>query len=160
MNLTEAGIESLTLNIEQEIHVRAPLETTFEALLEQLGPASGHSDGTPMPMKIEAWPGGRWYRDLGDGNGHFWGHVQAIKKPTLLEIVGPLFMSYAVASNVQYRLSEVEGGTLIKFHHRALGFIQEEHRKGVNTGWSSIHERVRKAAEAKGSFAAGSGKKQ
>lgn len=160
MNLTEAGIESLTLNIEQEIHVRAPLETTFEALLEQLGPANGHPDGTPMPMTIEAWPGGRWYRDLGDGNGHFWGHVQAIKKPTLLEIVGPLFMSYAVASNLQYRLSEVEGGTLIKFHHKALGFIQEDHRKGVNTGWSSIHERVRKAAEAKGSFAAGSGKKQ
>lgn len=159
MNLTEAGIESLTLNVEQEIHVRAPLETTFEALLEELGPG-GQADGKPMPMKLEAWPGGRWYRDLGDGNGHFWGHVQAIKKPTLLEIVGPLFMSYAVASNLQYRLSEVEGGTLIKFHHKALGFIQEDHRKGVNTGWSSIHERVRKAAEAKGSFAAGSGKKQ
>ena len=66
-----------------------------------------------MPMKIEPWPGGRWYRDLGDGNGHFWGNVQAIKRPTLLEITGPLFMSYPVVSNVQYRLSEVDGGTLI-----------------------------------------------
>lgn len=159
-NLTEAGIESLTLNITQEIHVRAPLETTFEALLEELGPASAHSDGTPMPMKVEAWPGGRWYRDLGDGNGHFWGHVQAIKQPTLLEFVGPLFMSYPVSSNVQYRLTAVEGGTLIKFHHRAFGFIEEDHRKGVTSGWGSIHERVRKTAEAKGSFAAGSGKKQ
>lgn len=160
VNLTEAGLENLTLSVEQEIHVRASLETTFEALLEQLGPASGHPDGTPMPMTIEAWPGGRWFRDLGDGNGHFWGHVQAIKKPTLLEIVGPLFMSYPVSSNVQYRLSEVEGGTLIKFHHKAFGFIQEEHRQGVTTGWSSIHERVRKAAEARGAFAAGSGKRQ
>jgi len=44
-----------------------------------------------MPMKLEAWPGGRWYRDLGDNNGHYWGTVQAIKKPTLLEICGPLF---------------------------------------------------------------------
>lgn len=159
-NLTEAGIESLTLNITQEIHVRAPLETTFEALLEELGPASPHSDGTPMPMKVEAWPGGRWYRDLGDGNGHFWGHVQAIKKPTLLEFVGPLFMSYPVSSNVQYRLTAVEGGTLITFQHKAFGFIEEQHRKGVTTGWGSIHERVRKTAEAKGSFAAGGGKKQ
>ncbi len=33
-----------------------------------------------MPMKLEAWPGGRWFRDLGDGNGHLWGHVQAIKR--------------------------------------------------------------------------------
>ena len=160
MNVAEMKIEELTLNIVQEIHVRAPLQTTFEALLEQLGPGSQHGDGTPMPMKLEAWPGGRWYRDLGDGNGHFWANVQAIKKPTLLEFVGPLFMSYPVASNVQYRLSEVEGGTLIKFQHKAFGLIQEDHREGVTTGWSTIHERIRKAAEAKGSFAAGGGKKQ
>lgn len=160
MNSTETGLDSLTLNVEQEIHVKAPLETTFEALVEQLGPRSELPDGTPMPMKIEAWPGGRWYRDLGEGNGHFWGHVQAIKRPTLLEIYGPLFMSYPVASNVQYRLSEVEGGTLIKFHHTALGLILDEHRKGVTTGWSGIHERVRKAAEARGAFATGGGKKQ
>ena len=32
-----AGIENLTTNITQEIHVRASLEVTFEALLEQLG---------------------------------------------------------------------------------------------------------------------------
>lgn len=101
-----------------------------------------------MPMKIEAWPGGRWYRDLGDGNGHFWGVVQAIKRPTLLEITGPLFMSYPVVSNVQYRLSEKDGGTLIAFHHTALGLIQEDHRTGVSKGWSYIHENVKKRAEA------------
>ena len=44
-------------------------------------------------MKLEPWPGGRWFRDLGNDNGHFWGLVQAIKRPTLLEITGPLFMS-------------------------------------------------------------------
>ncbi|HTQ62252.1 MAG TPA: SRPBCC domain-containing protein [Candidatus Solibacter sp.] len=142
------ALESLTLNITQEIHVKASLETTFETLLEQLGPRTETMDGTPMPMKLEAWPGGRWYRDLGEGNGHFWGHVQAIKRPTLLEIYGPLFMSYPVASNVQYRLSETDGGTLIKFHHTALGLIIDEHRKGVTGGWGSINERVRKAAEA------------
>ena len=113
-------IEDLTLNVTQEIHVRAPLEATFAALLEQLGPQNDTPEGKPMPLKIEPWPGGRWYRDLGGDNGHFWGHVQAIKRPTLLEITGPLFMSYPVVSNVQYRLSEVDGGTLIKFHHTAL----------------------------------------
>ena len=153
-------IEDLTLNITQEIRVKASLEVTFEALLDQLGPQNERGQGEPMPMKIEPWPGGRWYRDLGDGNGHFWAHVQAIKRPTLLEFAGPLFMSYPVASNVQYRLSEADGGTLIKFQHKALGFIQEDHRKGVSTGWSSIHERVRKAAESRGSFAAGGGKRQ
>ena len=142
------GIENLTLTITQEIHVRASLEATFEALLEQLGPENDTPEGKKMSMKIEPWPGGRWYRDLGDGNGHFWGHVQAIKRPTLLEITGPLFMSYPVVSNVQYRLSEADGGTLIKFQHTALGLIQEDHRKGVSSGWSHIHERIRKQAEA------------
>jgi hypothetical protein len=142
------SIENLTLNITEEIHVGAPLDVTFAALLDQLGPKNEVMEGTPMPMKIEAWPGGRWYRDLGDGNGHFWGHVQAIKRPTLLEISGPLFMSYPVVSNVQYRLSEADGGTLIKFQHTALGLISEDHRKGVSSGWSHIHERVRKQAES------------
>ncbi len=145
---TAQSIENLTLNITQEIHIRAPLEVTFETLLEELGPRNEVLDGTPMPMKLEPWPGGRWYRDLGNNNGHFWGHVQAIKRPTLLEISGPLFMSYPVVSNLQYRLSEADGGTLIKFQHTALGLIQENHRKGVSTGWSHIHERVRKQAEA------------
>src|SRR5713226_5791749 len=95
---TAQSIENLTLNVTQEIHVRAPLDVTF--------------------------------------------------RPTLLEISGPLFMSYPVVSNVQYRLTEADGGTLIKFHHTALGLIEEDHRKGVSSGWSHIHERVRKQAEA------------
>jgi Activator of Hsp90 ATPase homolog 1-like protein len=145
---TAPRVDDLTLNITQEIHVRAPLDATFAALLEQLGSGADKPDGEPMPMKIEAWPGGRWFRDLGDSNGHFWGVVQAIKRPTLLEITGPLFMSYPVVSNVQYRLSEVDGGTLIRFHHTALGLIQDDHRQGVNTGWTHIHNRVRQRAES------------
>ncbi len=145
---TAAKIEDLILHITEEIHVRAPLDATFAALLEQLGPLNEVAEDKPMPMKIEPWPGGRWYRDLGDGNGHFWGHVQAIKKPTLLEISGPLFMSYPAVSNVQYRLTEADGGTLIHFHHTALGLIQEDHRKGVSSGWSYTNARLKARAEA------------
>lgn len=147
MTLTLPEIDSLTLRITQEIHVNASLETTFAALLEELGSANQHPDGMLMPMKLEPWPGGRWFRDLGDNNGHFWATVQAIKRPTLLEFSGPLFMSYPVSNNVQYRLSQVDGGTLIKFCHAAFGLVQEEHRKGVTGGWNSIHERIRKRLE-------------
>ena len=101
-----------------------------------------------MPMKIEPWPGGRWFRDLGDGNGHFWGVVQAIRRPTLLEISGPLFMSYPALSNVQYRLTTVDGGTLITLRHTAFGFIQDDHRAGVSSGWTKILEGTRRRAEA------------
>ncbi len=141
------SIEDLTLDIREEIHVQAPLDATFDALLEQLGPENSAPEG-PLPMKIEPWPGGRWYRDLGDNNGHFWGHVQAIKRPTLFEITGPLFMSYPAANNVQYRLSEEDGGTLIRFHHTALGLIQQEHREGVTKGWAHMNARIRARAES------------
>src|SRR5580698_5767287 len=140
----------MTMEIVQEIHVRAPIDVTFDALLEEIGPKNQTHDGRAMPLKIEAWPGGRWYRDLGDNNGHFWGNVQAIKRPTLLEITGPLFMSYAAVSNLQYRLSQKDGGTLIKFHHIALGVIPDDHRQGMQKGWDMIHTRVRERAEGKG----------
>ena len=142
------GIENLTLSITQEIHVRAPIEKAFAALIEEMGPSNRTPDGTPLRMTLEPWPGGRWFRDLGNQNGHFWGHVQAIKRPTLLEITGPLFMSYPVVSNVQYRLTEVDGGTLISFKHTALGLIEDAHRENTVHGWNHLHDAIKKRAEA------------
>jgi hypothetical protein len=140
-------LDHLSLTVAEDTHVRAPLDKTFAALLEELGPSNrGHND-TPMPMTIEAWPGGRWFRDLGNGSGHLWGHVQAIKSPTLLEITGPLMMSFAVASNVQYRLKEAEGGTVISFRHTALGLFPDGYREQLATGWKGILDRVRRAVE-------------
>jgi uncharacterized protein YndB with AHSA1/START domain len=149
MNSTAVNLEDVTLEIKQEIFVKAPLEKTFAALLDQMGPYNEVDNGRAMPMKLEAWPGGRWFRDLGDDNGHFWGSVQAIKRPTLLEICGPLFMSHAVASNLQYRLTEVDGGTLIKFHQSAFGLLTEDDRH-AKQGWEHIHTLVKARAEASG----------
>lgn len=146
--MTVSTIESLTLNVTQEVHVRAVLDATFDALLEQMGPANQTPDGEPLPMRIEPHPGGRWFRDLGNNNGHLWGHVQAIKRPTLLEITGPLFLSTAVLSNVQYRLKEVEGGTLIMFRHTAFGFVPDDYRERIAPGWKSLLDRIRQHAES------------
>ena len=152
---TDIALDNLTHNIQTEIHVKASLETTFEALLEELSTSLVNGQGVPMAMKLEPWPGGRWYRDLGESNGHWWGTVQAIKRPTLLEISGPLFMSYPVTNNLQYRLSQEKDGTLISFHHTAMGLIIEDHRKGVTGGWAQIHERVKQHAESTSAKAAG-----
>src|SRR5437667_12767439 len=146
MIATEQTLENLTLTINQEIQVQAPLDVTFAALLEQLGPGNETPDGKSLNMKLEPWPGGRWYRDLGESNGHFWGHVQAIKRPTLLEISGPLIMSYPISNNLQYRLSELEDGTLIKFHHMAFGLIREDDRH-VKAGWKYTQARLKERTE-------------
>lgn len=146
--LDVSAIDNLTLTVKDEVLVNAPLERTFDSLIANVGRLNETPDGKPFPMTLEAWPGGRWFRDLGSKNGHLWGHVQAIKRPTLLEIYGPLFMSFPVTSNIQYRLKEVDGGTLIVFHHLAIGLIPDEYRQGVGRGWKHILDRTRREAEA------------
>ncbi len=147
MTAIAPAIDNLSLNITQEIHVRAPLDSAFAALLEEMGPSNEGRPGAPMPMTLEPWPGGRWFRDLGDNNGHLWGHVQAIKRPTLLEISGPLMMSFAVASNVQYRLTDVDGGTLITLRHTAIGLFPDNFREALGQGWPLLFDRVRRRLE-------------
>jgi len=142
------GLEKLTLNLTKEMRVKASLENTFDAMLEQLGPEN-ETPEKKMPMKIEPWPGGRWYRDLNNNNGHFWATVQAIKRPELLELWGPLFMSFPVINNMQYRLTKVEDGTLITFRHTAFGFIPDEARDGMTKGWQNFLDRIQRAAERK-----------
>jgi len=130
--------------IIKEEEIAAPMEIVFETILEQMGPLNSTPEKS-MAMVLEAWPGGRWYRDLGNNTGHFWGTVQAIKTPSLLEISGPLFMSSPAVSNLQYRLTEVDGVTRMRFVHRAMGWIGEGER-GVDEGWSQLIERIRTAA--------------
>jgi uncharacterized protein YndB with AHSA1/START domain len=141
------GLAISTLEIRKEVRIAAPIEIAFRAVLEELGPGGQMPDGTPYPMKIEPWPGGRWYRDLGNNSGHFWGHVQVIKPPGLLEICGPLFMSYPAVNFVQYRLTAEGAGTHLKVTHQAMGQMTDEHRTGVVEGWDHGLKRIREIAE-------------
>src|SRR5207247_1251066 len=121
MSATIADQEIQSMQIINEETIDAPIEIVFQSMLDELGPESQMPDGKPFPMKLEAWPGGRWFRDVGNNAGHLWGHVQVIKPPTLLEIYGPMPMSYPAVNHVQYRLTAEGGGTRLKFVHRAMG---------------------------------------
>ena len=145
--MTTTAPVSETFTITEQITVRASLEQTFQSLIAEMGRRNQTPDGTPLPMILEPHPGGRWYRDLGGDNGHLWGFVQSIKRPTLLEIWGPLFMSTAATSNLLYRLTETPHGSLITFTHTLVGPFPEDHRQPLTTGWTALHARVRKAAE-------------
>jgi uncharacterized protein YndB with AHSA1/START domain len=148
-----------TLEIRKEIEIAAPIEVTFEAVLEELGPGSVLPDGKPFPMKVEPWPGGRWYRELGNNSGHLWGHVQVIKPPTLLELYGPMPMSYPAINHVQYRLKAEGAQTRLIFLHRAMGLFTPEHRDGMPEGWAHGLKRIRELAERRKN-AAGTIKKE
>ena len=148
-SLVEREIQ--TIDIVKEIEIAAPIEIAFEAVLEELGPGGEMPGGKPFPMTIEPWPGGRWYRDLGDDAGHLWGHVQVIKPPMLVELSGPMFMSFPAINHVQYRLTAEGNGTRLKLTHQAMGLIPEEMRERVGHGWEHGLNRI---AEIAGRLAA------
>lgn len=130
------------LDVDQAIEIAAPIDQVYDGLLARLTSNNVRPDGVPMPMVLEARPGGRWFRDLGEDTGHLWGFVQVIKPPALLEINGPMFMSYPVAGHVQFRLEPTDTGTRLSLRHRAFGLVEEEHTQGAAAGWSSLLERV------------------
>jgi uncharacterized protein YndB with AHSA1/START domain len=138
-----------TLTIRQEIDIIAPIEIAWEAVLEQMGPKSEMPDGKPFPFKLEAWPGGRLFRDMGNSTGHLWGHVQVIKPPKLLEIWGPMMMSYPAVNHLQYRLTAEGKTTRLQLTHRAMGVIEEEHRDGMPKGFEFWVQRMKHLAESK-----------
>ncbi len=141
--------EMRSLYIQRTVEIAAPAAIAFEALLEQMGPASEMPDGKPFPMKLEAWPGGRWYRDLGNNTGHLWAHVQVIKPPGLLELCGPMFMSYPAISHVSYRFTAEGQRTRLVLTHRAVGELMSEHLTGVEDGWEFELKMIRERAERK-----------
>jgi uncharacterized protein YndB with AHSA1/START domain len=149
-NVAEQMIQ--TLQVVKDEQIAAPIDIVFETILEQMGPNNQTPDGKSLMMTLEPWPGGRWMRDFGNNSGHLWGHVQSIKAPTLLEIYGPLFMSTPATSNLQYRLSEENGVTRLRFAHRMSGWLPDEilDGKDVNKGWTNLLDRVRASAESRG----------
>jgi hypothetical protein len=142
------NLADLTLDVAQEIEIQAAPGDAFRAMLRGIA-----EDMSPMPsgqslqMVLEEWPGGRWFRDLGHGQGHLWGFVQVIKPPTILEIAGPMMMSYPVAGHLQIRCAQIAGGTLLTLRHRAFGLIDDNHRQGVVAGWKKIIDDIKAHAE-------------
>jgi hypothetical protein len=131
-------IDDLTLDSMQSIDIKADIGDVFRSVLHRLGDGFAKPDGESLQMLLEQWPGGRWFRDRGNGTGHLWGHVQVIKPPTLLELSGPLFMSYPALNHIEVKLEQRPGVTHVDFRHRAVGLINPDHRKGMTEAWHHV----------------------
>lgn len=141
------NVSDLLLEVRKSITINASPEIVWESMIEQITTGMADGQGRSLGMKIELRPGGRYYRDLGNDSGHFWGNVQVIKPPKLLEICGPLFLSTPATNNVQYRITASGTGSELSILHRGFGIIDAEHKTGVIGGWNQIMEQIKKAAE-------------
>lgn len=137
------NLEDLTLDVEQSVEMKADIGDVFERVLFRFGEGNTDPSGNSLDLRLEQWAGGRWFRDRGQGIQHLWGHVQVIKPPTLIEISGPMFMSYPAINHIEIRLEKVSAGTRVALRHRAIGMIEQAHREGISTGWLTILNSVR-----------------
>ena len=135
---TTLTAEQTTVEFDQEILVQASPDEVFEGMLHRLSDGHKAPGDQPLPLKLERWAGGRWFRDLGDGSGHLWGHVQSIKPPALIEFNGPMFMSYPVSGHLIIRFAPEDEGTRISFRYSAFGLLQEDHKAGLKQGWAEM----------------------
>src|SRR5688572_7892763 len=140
-------LEDMVLDIEQTVVIKAPAEKVFEGLIHHLCNMGGEPGNPPLKLKLEAKPGGRWYRDLGSDSGHLWGFVQSIKPPSLLEIFGPLMLSHPVAAHMIMRLTPSEGGTRLVFKNEVLGPVPDEFRDGMGEGWGQMLDAMKRDVE-------------
>ena len=132
------NLNDLTLDVEQSVEVKADIGDVFKGVLYRLGEGNQRPDGGSMEMILEEWAGGRWFRDRGEGIQHLWGHVQVIKPPVLIELSGPMFMSYPALNHIEIKVDQVSGGAKITLRHRAIGMIDPEHRAGLTEGWQQM----------------------
>jgi hypothetical protein len=137
------NLNDLTLDVEQTVEVNANIGDVFKGVLHRLGTGNTRPDGVSMDMTLEEWAGGRWFRDRGEGIQHLWGHVQVIKPPVLIELSGPLFMSYPALNHIEVKLDQIAGGAKVTLRHRAIGMIDPEHREGLGEGWKHLLEVVK-----------------
>jgi uncharacterized protein YndB with AHSA1/START domain len=140
-------LDDLTLDLEQHVNINAAPDKVFAAVLHRLGEGNTRPDGQSLQMQLEPKPGGRWYRDRGNGIGHLWGFVQVIKPPSLLELSGPLFMSYPAQNHLEVKVEPVASGAKLTFRHRAIGMIDPEHRKNIGMGWNHMLQEIKKDCE-------------
>ncbi len=63
-------INDLTLDTTQSIDIQADIGDVFRSVLHRLGEGfTKPPQGESMQMTLEQWPGGRWFRDRGNGMG-------------------------------------------------------------------------------------------
>ena len=146
MQATQEQLEIQTFDFSKEVTIAAPVEITWDAILAEIGPEGQMPDGKAYPFKLEPWPGGRWYRDLGNNTGHLWGFVQVIKPPKILEIYGPTFISYPATNHIQYKLAADGDKTRLKITNRAFGYVPKGFIDDSEQGWEFGLKRIEEIA--------------
>ncbi len=128
------------LDVQVTSRVRAPVRHVWSCMVGRIGEwMVQFPGGADLSLRLEAFPGGRLYRDLGEHQGHWWATVQVILEPRLLELHGPLFFSAPTISHVSLRIDEGQdaSSSSVTVRHRAVG-PTDGHIEGARAAWEFL----------------------
>jgi uncharacterized protein YndB with AHSA1/START domain len=147
-----AGIGEFSFfHIERDFELRAPLESVFAALINDISPWWGAPyllDAAARGMTLEPWPGGRLYESWSESarvakvEGAIWARVAEIADDELITLIGPLGLDWPTNCELRLRLSRLDGaeadGTRLNLRHRALGRISTDQHENFEHGWGDL----------------------
>jgi uncharacterized protein YndB with AHSA1/START domain len=124
-----------------EVKIKATPSRVFEALTTQVASWWGapylYSE-LAKDIVLEPKIGGKFCEVWGEDEGKLWGIVTQLRKNEWLEITGSIGMSGPVQGVLCYELKGVQGGTLLRLTHEAIGPISPRIRSGYASGWKDL----------------------
>ena len=126
-----------------EVLIEAPIERVWRAMVVDtnewwhreffIGP-------DPKALLIEPRLGGRMYEDWGDGEGMIWGHVNMVRSPELLQIVGDCSKDFGGPSRhiMTWNLEQDGGTTRLRLEHSIHGHVTAQVEENTSAGWKRL----------------------
>ena len=142
----------VTLNIEQEIDLKASPADVFRALTLDIGEWWGqpHLRDDARDIVLDPVPGGLVKQVTRDGGGNVMFTVQAVRRDRLLVLNGTMGIPNTIQGTVRFELEpRTAGSTRLLLKHWAIGELAAATREAFIKGWQDLlGSRLRAYVEA------------
>jgi uncharacterized protein YndB with AHSA1/START domain len=136
----------------QELKIDAPPKRVWAALLD-MGTWFHFAPGlSKVKAKVEPWVGGRFYaEDTEDGSSSLRMIITYMEPGRLLRLSGPMGLSHLAATHAFiFELQpRRDGGTLLRFCQRTMGYLTADVAKKYRGGWNQLLPQLKALAEGK-----------
>jgi uncharacterized protein YndB with AHSA1/START domain len=131
----------VTLNIEQEIELKASPADVFRALTLDIGEWWGppHARDDARDIVLDPVPGGLVKQVTRDGGGNVMFMVQALRRDRFLVLNGTMGIPNMVQMTVRFELEPMSGErTRVLLKHWAVGDLTPAMKKDFIKGWQDL----------------------
>ncbi|MEZ5337044.1 MAG: SRPBCC domain-containing protein [bacterium] len=130
------------MDVQAEYTIAAPPKRVWRALTEEIQAWWGAPylccDDT-QEILVELRAGGAMLEKGADGTQVLWGIVGGLTPDSYLELEGSCGLQWPATGNWSFSLADDgQGGTLLKFRHRAYGPFGKERQDNYYTGWNDL----------------------